>query len=420
MATQRVGLMDLSSFGSYPSYFTSFSEEEREISQVFGWAWQGATTAPNLVWLNYAFEKGYYEFIFDRSLEMGADTLVFKKSYVEDSERLKSAAVKLGYKLMNTNDETYIFKYPVDTEFGTKVNYEALGIGEYSSNLTYAFPKIQVGNSISLDDYSIDELKKYKKIILSGFEYSDQEKAESKIKELSDAGIEIFIDLTHLKVNMLSQRAEFLEVIAQPINLKYTLPEITYDDKEYVFSDFNIDEANWNTSYLVNLDEILGETEIEDRLIPYYGWKYNENIKFVGLNLFYYAYSKRDVEVLALLEELIGMDAETLPEREILPVIKKKIGNEIHINATAGTLSDLAYLDSFKTNQSVNRVHNLMYLVEGNTNLTIYYPYIEKGAIISCIGFLLFILYMGLYERLNKLFYRYLENRIEGEEHVQN
>ena len=85
------------------------------------------------------------------------------EALVEDFERLKESAENLGYKFKYSDDESYIFKYPVDGQFGTKVSYRALGIGEYSSNLTYAFPQIQVGKFNSLDDYSIEELKKYDK-----------------------------------------------------------------------------------------------------------------------------------------------------------------------------------------------------------------------------------------------------------------
>jgi len=169
---------------------------------------------------------------------------------------------------------------------------------------------------------------------------------------------------------------------------------------------------------IVNLDGILGQTDIEGKIIPYYGWKYNENIKFVGLNLFYYSSSKRDEEILSLLEKIIGLEAEKTPERQIVPIVKEQIGNEIYINAPAGTLSDLSYLDSFKTKQSIEDVHNLIYLVEGNTNLSIYYPHVNKGLIISILGFVSFFMYLVFYNRVNKLYYGFFKKKDERDSYV--
>ncbi|BEP27792.1 6-pyruvoyl-tetrahydropterin synthase-related protein [Helicovermis profundi] len=413
IASQRIGVLDLSTFDSDPSYYSSYTNKNKEISQIFGWAWQGATTSENIVWLNYALEKGYYNYIFDRSLEMGADTLLIRKKYIEDLNRLTISANKLGYKLKYVDDDAYIFKYPIDTTFATKVNYEILGIGSYANNLIFAFPTIKIGNYNSIDEYTLDELSKYKKIILSGFDYNDKSIAENKIKKLSDLGVEIYIDLTHSKTNMLSQRSEFLDVIAQPINLHYTFPNIDYNGENYLFNDFNSNDINWNTNYLVNLDKELGISQIDDKTIVFYGTKYNNNIKFVGLNLFYYSYTKRDPQVLKLLENILGLKAEDTPKRIVVPITKKRVGNTIQINAPKGTLSDIAYLDSFKTKQATQKIHNLIYLVEGNTNLDIVYPYFNKGLLLSMIGLLIFLIYINKYKQINYLYTKYSNILIE-------
>ncbi|HHY95742.1 MAG TPA: hypothetical protein GX513_12165, partial [Firmicutes bacterium] len=69
----RVATIDLSQLGSAPSYWF---DERAGREQVFGWAWQGAATAPNLVWINTAILTHRYGFALDRLVEMGATDLV--------------------------------------------------------------------------------------------------------------------------------------------------------------------------------------------------------------------------------------------------------------------------------------------------------------------------------------------------------
>ena len=63
--------------------------------------------------------------------------------------------------------------------------------------------------------------------------------------------------------------------------------------------------------------------------------------------------------------------------------------------------------------QAVKKVHNLMYLVEGNTNLVIYYPYFKKGILISIVGLLVFSLYIYKYEYIRCIFIKCSKNILE-------
>ena len=68
----RVATLDLSSLASPPAYMLSvFSGRE----QVFGWAWQGATTSQNIMLLNTAIEYVWYPFLFRELSHLGLPIL---------------------------------------------------------------------------------------------------------------------------------------------------------------------------------------------------------------------------------------------------------------------------------------------------------------------------------------------------------
>ncbi len=49
-----------------PAIFSTYNNQGKELQQTFGWAWQGATTADNIVWINTALTEEYYGYMFDR------------------------------------------------------------------------------------------------------------------------------------------------------------------------------------------------------------------------------------------------------------------------------------------------------------------------------------------------------------------
>lgn len=404
IATQRVAMMDLSTYDSDPSYFLSYSNSNSSIPQVFGWAWQGASTATKIVEINEAFVKGYYNFMFDELLELGSDTIIVRKKYIEDHERLVESAKLVGYKLVKEFSEDYVFKYDVNYCFGSKVEYEYLAIGKYSHNIIMAFPEIIAGNDIVFDHYNMDDLKKYKKILLTGFEYDDKLLAESMIKELAENGIEVIIDMTGQESDMYSMRPEFMDVIAQPLNIAGSYPVLDLDGSSYILDNFSKSTPRFNTFYLSNLDVENGTTKIDNQEMVFYGSKGNDNIKFVGLNLFYYLFSNHDETGLDLVSQMIGISKENLPKRDIVKVQINLKKNRLEINAEPGTLVPIAAIDAFESKQAIYEMDDLLLLIEGNTNIDINYPYLTFGGVISLVGLLALGFFIRYLSDLEKAF----------------
>jgi 6-pyruvoyl tetrahydropterin synthase-like protein len=391
IASQRIAVLDNSEFGSFPSYDLAYNDKDKAISQVYGWAWQGAKTSENIVWINTALEKGWYTFLFDRCLELGADTIVVKKDKITNKYDFFARALEVGYMEGDETPLSYILKYPVNSLFGTKVTYTGMCIGKYAANLSYMFPNMEVGSSEYLDSYSMEELAEYKVLFLSGFKYKDKVKAEKIVKEISQRGTKVIIDMTGTERELGSSRSEFLNVRSQLVLIKDAFPKLEYDSQKLILSEIPDDYKNWSTIYLENLDNSLGKIEFENQYMDFLGSKGNENITFIGLNIPFYSLLTKDQRTIAILEDIMGMKAGEKPLRSIVKVNMKEKGNVISIYAKEqGTITGIANLDAFDIAKgSISEIHNLVKVESSNVEIRITYPYLKGGLAISTIGIIM-------------------------------
>lgn len=388
VSTQRVAVLDMSRFGSFPSLYLSNSNNNKQTKQVFGWAWQGAKTAKNIVWINTAIDKGWYDFLFDRCLELGADTLVIKKGTIKDMVALLDKASAMGYKKVDETELSITLKYPINYTFGTKVKFEGFGIGKYASNISFMFPQFEIGEDIYVDDYSEAELLNYKTLFLSGFNYKNKTNAENLIKSLSEKGVKIIIDLTGAPVDIYTSRASFLKVSAQPVEFMDKYPELQLDNKKLLLSGMPEDNREWRTIYLENMDKVYGSINFQNQDMDFAGTKINDNIVFVGLNLAFFSVETKDQHAINILEKYIGIKAGKAPDRKVVPVNISYGINSIKITANEdNVVTDIANLDSFKgIKGKYNNVNNLINIKDKTVELKIFYPYFKEGLIISSIG----------------------------------
>ena len=124
---------------------------------------------------------------------MGTDTVVIRKAQFTDIEKvlkeLQASGKKSGYKLVEENYYSYVFHKNTPNVFGVATKYSGLAIGKSATEIILEFPSFKKGDSLVLDDYTFDELKDYKRIYLSGFEYKDKNKAEKLVEKLTENGV---------------------------------------------------------------------------------------------------------------------------------------------------------------------------------------------------------------------------------------
>lgn len=386
VSAQRIAVLDSSYFGSFPSYYIAYNNARGVKNQVYGWAWQGAATAQNIVMLNTALEMEYHDVMFDRALELGADTLVIKKNFVTDFRALEDIATKAGYLKQNEDQGTITYKYPVNKSFGTKVTYEGIAIGDYSSNAIYIFPRLTSGNDSYIDHYSFDELKNYKTIFLSGFKFKNKQKAEELLIQLSRHGVRIVIDTVGLE-------EKFLGVSAEPIVVNKGFEELYYKNEKIKLQEFPEEFSSWKTGFLHGIDNKESYQIINHRIINYIGSKQNENLFFIGMNIPYFAFLTKDQEAVKILEDTFEMKAFEAPKREVYPVEIVRSGDDLSIKATMSeVIVPIAALDAFVAQKgSYGIQNNLIHMKSKELEIKIIYPYLETGILISLIFVMLIV-----------------------------
>lgn len=388
---QRVSLMDLSTLGPMPSY--AFADVGTPTQYVFGWAWQGAATANNIAYLNESLEKQNYLYLFDRNLELGADTVLIQKLQLKGTgarEKLLKAAQKVGYSLIDETDEMMLFSYPVAGSFGVMTRYTGLAIGSTAALVPGILPSFHPGDKLIIDDYTPEELEQYDMIYLSGFFYRNKADAERIVREIAKAGVKVFIDMSRIPADPLTNRMTFLDVSAQPITFYDSFPELVTDTVTTNAAPFAEGYEKWNTVYLTGLTESEGYAWFQDTKLDFVGTDSTKNITYLGFNLLFHAYTAGDSAVKAVFDSLMKLDEDKLPERTVVPLEIRYETNKIVITSEFDNVNTtIAYQDTFRSDQPIRDMNHFLIVDKGTTVITMEYPYLKQGTIVTAAGIVL-------------------------------
>ena len=391
--SQRIAVLDDSEFGSFVSYYLTTGKNP--VQYAYGWAWLGATTAQNIVLLNTALDDGYYIYMFDRCIELGCDTVLVKKDKIKDLSKLINGGLINQYKLIHEDNNAYLFKRQTPSQFGLTVKYYGLAIGRSAPNISLEFPGFEIGNSLFIDDYSLDALLSYKVIYLSDFKYHLLTKAQNLVKEASQKGVKFVIDMNRVPSDPITNRMTFLGVTAQPILFEKQLPNLFCTGITYFPTTFKKENQNWNTVYLEGLDNSLGFSWFGGDKIDFIGTSVNPNITFIGFNLLYFGIVNKDEGVVGIFETAMGIMRNTLPDRTIVPIKIEYKGNNISIQSPVNNVdTTLANLDAFVPQGKTFVKHNLLFIKDKKVNIKIGYPYLMQGIVLSAVGLLIAIIFV--------------------------
>jgi len=402
--SQRAALMDLSWLGSYPSY--ELVKGANPVFYTYGWAWQGAETADDIVMLNTSVEQENYLYLFDKAYAMGNDTVTILKEHLGKAGKSKmdliSKASFSGYRLTEETEKLYIFKKETPDSFGVITDYKGIGIGEFAKTLPLFYPSFTVGDSVYLDDYKVEDLLRYHTIFLSGFSYRDKKEAEDLIRQIANRGGKVVVDVTHVPYDTVTQRMNFLDVNVANIAFNQRFPELHYKGKAVLTSDFKEEYDPWQTQYIVSLRHVTGFSMYSDEKLIWAGYNDSPNIQFIGLNLMFHAVDKVDVDLLQLMSQILEVDYKKLPPRETVPLQIEYGPREIIIRSSKDQVNTtLAYQDIFQSDRILRQEGNFLVVDRGVTRITYGYPLGNLGWRVSLVG-----LFMCLYVLIGHLFYQ--------------
>ncbi len=387
----RVALLDGSRLGAFPQwYFTS-----KDISVMSGWDFDNALTVRNQVSIEEAFADGFYDYVFDRLLLYGNDSVIVVKELLEEGAEhtLTAAANRIGYEVEAENEEAFVFHASnVPDTYGVISDYENLAIGDYGVYIAYIYPSFGLGRSNCLEDYPIEELEQYEKLYLSGFTYRDKEKAENMLKELSAKGVQIYIDMQHIPVNALTGKNEFMNVYAQFVQFTEDFPVLQNDNGNQFKLDFKAGGYEiWNTVYVSGCETVLKETQYDNKShLVYLGQNSEPDITFMGFNLIYYYLTTHNQDLKRFLDEALDLSSATLSKPQIVPIKIENNLSEIIVTTKEDDVNcNIAALDSLQPNRIVSSQEKLYVVNQGETVFRIVSPKRDEGMFFSIIGIVL-------------------------------
>ena len=389
---QRLALLDGSMLGATGAFLVS--DFHTSVPATFGAGWQSANTTSNIVQLNEAVESGSYFYLFDRCLELGNDTVLIKISQMKygnrDRSSVEEAATKVGYTLVEQNEDYLLYHIEVPNTFGIISEFRAIAIGTSAPSIAIQFPAMEESSSTNLNDYTYEQLSKYDIIYLAGFTYRDKKAAEDMLLKLSENGVRIVIAADGIPSSEHTGTKSFLGVTTQSIQFRNGYPKLTTIDGVLDCDLFPSEYTNWNTVFVNGLDECWGYIEESGEQLEFYGTVHNDNIVFIGFNLAYHYALTQDEAVGTLLSHAMTLSSSELPKRTIVPLTITMDTTSITIQSNENNVNTtLAFHDIFTSEQTIYDKNNLTYVNKGTTIIQMHYPYFYTGLIMSLIGFLL-------------------------------
>lgn len=403
ITTQRIALMDLSATGATGAFLTSGYTTPKP--GAFGAGWQAAATADNIMMLNEALETGRYYYMFDRCLELGNDTVLVRIDCLheknQDLDKVKEAAEASGYYLVTENESYLLYHLDTYEQFGTVSSYSAIGIGKPAMAVTMDYPAMEYGKSDNLNDYSLDELRKYQLVFLNGFTYDNKVQAEALVTQLSEAGVRIVIQADGIPVDEHTGIQSFLDVTCQPIVFSNGYPLLDTIDGTLDCDLFPSGYTSWRAMYLIGLDECWGKFDEIGEELEFYGTVKNDNIVMIGLNLSYFYSLTLDEGVGKLLSHAMLFSETELPERTLVPLEVEYGQDRIVVRSEYDNVNTaLAWHDIFGGTEGISRKNNLTFVNQGETVIRLHYPYFWEGMSVSILGLILTVLFLVMVWRL--------------------
>lgn len=310
----RVATLDLSQFGSAPSFYFS-RDAGRE--QVFGWAWQGANTGQNIMLVNTAMEKGLYPYLFRSLTFLGATDLMIKKDIVPDTSLLMKVSSHTPYREVAEKGGIWYW-HSLNGPYMVEASDKCLAIGRFSSIMTILFPSAEMGRSSYLDEYSLSELERYPMVILTGVNWHSRDKAEKLILEYARRGHKVFVDITGLPLKVLAKQPYLHGVYGESIDIVKP-PSITWKDVKYDLQPLSDELDYWKCYVPQGLDKTIVSFEHLGKTVAVLGYKEIEGnrIYFTGANIIYHTFLTGDPAGLNLLQEIFGLPYGYVPQKTI-------------------------------------------------------------------------------------------------------
>ena len=396
MTQSRLLYLEIDTTESFLPYYASINN--KKITSTYKLEQQDSKIEQNVLQMENALYNGYYGYVFDRALEGGNDTVVIGKQNLffhreGEPEKLMDSAAKSGYELYKENQNFYIFQNNFVEDCGIMSEYRGIAIGKSASEAAMLFPQFQEGTRENIEDYSLEELKQYDKVLLMGFSYNHRENAEHIIEELTKSNVKVYIDMSQAPIDPINNQREILEVSGQSVHFENRFHTLIYKETVKNAETFMNTDSQWDTVYLDNLDTVAGYSWVGGKQLAFCGEK--DNVFYIGMNLIYHGVERKDEQVISILEDFIGEERGQLPDRRMVDLDISFNGTAIVIDTQYnGVNTTWAYQDTFQSRQKLGEEHHYLVVNEGVTRVDFAYRMTWIGMMTTVVlGGILFIIW---------------------------
>ncbi len=392
----RLLYLEINSTESFLPYYGS--AVHRKITSTYKLEQQDCKIEQNVLQMENGLYNGYYAYVFDRALEGGNDVVVIGKQNLffhkeGERERLVESAQRCDYELYKENENFFIFQNKSIKEYGIISEYAGIVIGKSASEAAMLFPQFQEGTRENIEEYSLEELKNYDKVLLMGFSYNHRENAEHMIEELTKSNVKVYIDMSQAPIDPINNQRELLDVSGQSIHFENRFHTLIYKGTVKNAESFMNADSQWDTIYLDNLDNVAGYSWVGGKQLAFCGEK--DHVFYIGMNLIYHGVERRDEQVISILEDFIGEERGKLPDRQMVDLDIAFNGTSIAIETQHNKVNTTwAYQDTFESRQGLGEEHHYLVVNEGVTKVDFAYRMTWIGMMTAVVlGGILFIVW---------------------------
>jgi len=292
------------------------------FNMTYGYNSQGTPHIYTMKQNNIAIPSGCPDYVVKNLLNWNTRYVYISHEYAQ----LRDDLIQHGFRKIKKDAQKTILINSTPSSYFMRQERNAIAIGLAAPPLVITFPWLIQGESASLEDYSLQDLDKFRLIYLIEPDVKDFLKFQKMVIDLVDSGKTVVVSMGNSKVWPLAGVNPYWETVPSDSNL---IPTDSSPFKQRISME---SDPYGQAPAIGNLDGVWMEMDAGNKRVPAIGYKNinGHRLYFVGLNLEwqlnaatrwargYQADVGHSKEVASLLEQIMDI---AQPNKNIVPAV---------------------------------------------------------------------------------------------------